>query len=796
MAMRLAWRSIPRPVRIGLWSLAAVVGLAVVGAGILLASFDPDSLKPRIVAAVKQETGRDLTLQGRIHLGLSLQPTLTIQGVAFANPPGFSRPQMATLDRLDLKLALLPLLSRRVEIDRLVLVKPDILLETDVKGRPNWQFTPETTEATRQAGPTGTQEKTPTRITVAVVRIEDGTVAWRDAATGHSTVVGLKSLEASAASPDANLLLSAAATYNGVPFTLAGQLGPLTRMQEPQANTPWPVQLSLEAAGAKLAVDGSFTQPLQGRGYAIKLTANVPDLAALSRFLPESALPPLHDVGVSARLADVGAKLPEVSGITLHVGASDLTRTLAGLKLDKLDVAAARLDQPVLVSGQGSFDNAPATLAGSLGAPAGLLSGTRSGPVPIDLSLQAAGSSLAFKGTVASGAGGRPSLQGDVKSDMIDADRLLAALGKSPENPAGAGAAPAGPPPSGPTKNGRVIPDAPIPFDLLRPADADLTLNVAELKSGGAVYRAITLHLALHDGQLRLDPFSADLPEGHLDASLIADARQPAPPVALRLHAPSFAVQPLLAALGLPGYATGKLEVYADLHGAGATPHAIAGGLGGSLGLAMVNGTVDNRLLGSTLGSILREVSLLDLVGRGGTSQVECFAVRIDANHGVGTLRTLLLSSSLLTMDGDGSMNLGAETIDLHVRPQARVGGTGVVVPLRVTGTFRATSANPDPGAAVAANAGTVAGVLLGGTTPLGMIAGALGGQKLLGGGAGADCGAALTIARGQPGGTAPTSQAAQPAPSGQPAQQPPGSSPGAGSKLPDVGGLLRQLFR
>ena len=181
--------------RIGLWSLAAVVGLVVVGSGIFIASFDPDSLKPRIIAAVKQQTGRDLTLQGRIRLGLSLQPTLIVQGVALSNPPGFSRPQMATLEQLDLKLALIPLLSRRVEIDRLVLVKPDILLETDATGRPNWQFTPETTAGAAQPGPADTKERAPTRITVADVRIEDGTLALRDAATGRSKVVGIKSLQ-------------------------------------------------------------------------------------------------------------------------------------------------------------------------------------------------------------------------------------------------------------------------------------------------------------------------------------------------------------------------------------------------------------------------------------------------------------------------------------------------------------------------------------------------------------------------------------------------------------------------
>lgn len=783
-------RGIPRPVRIGLWSFAAVVALVVVGAGIFIASFDPDSLKPRIVAAVKQQTGRDLTLQGRIRLGLSLQPTLTIQGVALANPPGYSRPQMATLDRLDLKLALIPLLSRNVEIDRLVLVKPDILLETDANGRPNWQFTPEAREATPQPAPAGTKEGAPTRITVADVRIEDGTVAWRDAATGRSTSVGIKSLQASAASPDANLQVAAAATYNGTPFTLAGQTGPLTRLQDP-AGAPWPVQLSLDAAGAKLALDGTFSQPAQGRGYVMKLAANTPDLAALSPFLPGRALPPLHEVSLAAQVTDTGARLPEISGLTLHVGPSDLTGTAAGLKLAKVDVAAARLDQPVQVSGQGSFDDMPATLTGTLGAPAGLLSGAGSaGPVPIDLSLKAGGSDVAVKGTLASGPGGRPTLNGDVKSDVIDADRLLAALGKPSGGAPAPVAAPQAEAPAKPAASGRVIPDTPIPFDLLRPADADVTLNVGELKSGGASYRVIRLHLALRDGQLRIDPFSADLPEGHLDASLTADARQAAPPVALRLHAPGLAVQSLFAALRMPGYATGRLEVYADLHGAGATPHAIAGGLDGSLGLAMTNGTVDNRLLGSTMGSILKEVNLLDLVGRGGTSQIECFAARIDASRGVGAVRALLLKSQLLTLDGDGSMNLGAETLDLHVRPQGRVGGTGFVVPLRVAGSFRAPSAAPDPAAAVAANAGTVAGAVLSHTTPLGAIADAMGGQKLLGGGAGgADCGAALAAARGQPAAAAPTGQAAPPAPSGQPTQQ---QKP----KQPDAGSLLRQLLR
>src|SRR5215813_9819253 len=120
-----------RAVRVSIWSIVGLLVLVVAGIGVVIATFDPNSYKPQIVAAVKRATGRDIDLKGNIHLALSLQPTLTVQDVSFSNPPGFSRPQMATLQQLDLQLALLPLIHHEIEIDRLVLVKPDILLETN-----------------------------------------------------------------------------------------------------------------------------------------------------------------------------------------------------------------------------------------------------------------------------------------------------------------------------------------------------------------------------------------------------------------------------------------------------------------------------------------------------------------------------------------------------------------------------------------------------------------------------------------------------------------------------------------
>jgi AsmA protein len=250
------------------------------------------------------------------------------------------------------------------------------------------------------------------------------------------------------------------------------------------------------------------------------------------------------------------------------------------------------------------------------------------------------------------------------------------------------------------------------------------------------------------------------------------------------LRAPGLALKTILAAMHEPSFATGNLEVYADLRGAGSSPHAIAATLDGSLGLAMAGGTIDNRLLGSLLGKVMDSLNALDLVGKGGTSELKCFGMRMDARHGVGAIRALTLSSSLLTMTGAGTVNLGAETVAMALRPQARVAGTGFVIPVAVSGPIRDPAVKVNDLGAAEANAGSVAGVVLGDATPLGIVGGLLGADKLLGGGTTDICAPALAAARGQ---AVPPAAAAG------------GSAvkPGAAKPAPvDPGALLKNLFR
>ncbi len=689
-----------RLVRIIALAVGGVILLAVAGVAIFVATFDPNSHKAQIIAAVQAATGRELTIGGRIGLSLSLRPTLEVSDVALGNPPGFSRPQMATLQHLELRLALIPLLSKQIRVDQLLLRKPDILLETNAKGQSNWEFGPIASPGVgspgapppllppRSSSPGNGAAASPPRIALSSVQIEGGTLAMRDA-TGRTTALALNRLTAQEAAPGALLHLTMDATYNGAPVGLTADTGPLAGlMGVPDA--PWPVKLAVTAAGAKLSVDGTVAQPATGRGLAITLGADVPDLAALSP-LAGATLPPLKTIAVQLKLADTDGGN--------RIAISDLKLTLPN-----------------------------ADLAGSLS-------------VHRDA---------------------RPQVTANLSSKQIDVDALTRALSAGAPVGPGKPAAPA-------ARSGRVIPDSRLPFEALRLADADVQLGLGDLRTGGQDYTSVRLHAVAKDGQLTLDPLTVEAPGGQVDVKATVDANPAAPPVTLTLRAPGLALQPLFKALGKPGDASGTLELRADLRGAGDTPQAIAASLSGPIGAAVAKGEVDSALLGGLMATLLQKPELAQLANKTGMSALNCFALRLDVNGGIGTLRALRLDSSTLGMTGSGTLNFGTEGLDLHLRPTAGLAGTNITAPMVITGTFADPSVHPDVVGTVTGNAETAAKLALGaGTGGLALIIGSAIDRKL----SGDPCAEPLALARfSQPPATSGQSDSGAPAASQPPAK-------------------------
>ena len=274
-----------------LWILAAVaVGVPLVGFVALRVLVNPDALRPRLVAAVEQATGRRFTL-GEIGLALSLRPTVALSDIALANAEGGSRPAMLTARRVEVQVALLPLLSRRVEIGRVLLVEPDLLLER-VGGRGNWEFGAAAPAPAADTAPSAAPAA-PRRIALDALRLEGGLLTWRDGARAET----LEILALDAAAP-----LSGPARARGT-LRLRGAEAVMEATTGPVAAfggaEPWPVTLVATLPGqTRIAAEGRM---LREGAWTLSLDAQSRAPALLAPLLPEMAALPLRDVALSGR---------------------------------------------------------------------------------------------------------------------------------------------------------------------------------------------------------------------------------------------------------------------------------------------------------------------------------------------------------------------------------------------------------------------------------------------------------------------------------------------------------------
>ncbi|HEY7943797.1 MAG TPA: AsmA family protein [Casimicrobiaceae bacterium] len=231
------------------WRMLAVFGglllLVIVAAGITLRKFDAKDLIGPIQQHVRDATGRELTIRGGAELKLSLEPKLVIDDVALGNAPWGASPQMLTAKRIEAQVALLPLLRRRVDVVRFALIEPTISLETDGKGNGNW-------EIGGAPGAGASASNSASRLAFGDLAISNGTITYRDGATGKVTNIAVDTLSLHARDPQSPISAQFRGKVDDIAVSVEGDLGPLDALL--QHRWPYPVTLQGEVNGQKASL--------------------------------------------------------------------------------------------------------------------------------------------------------------------------------------------------------------------------------------------------------------------------------------------------------------------------------------------------------------------------------------------------------------------------------------------------------------------------------------------------------------------------------------------------------------
>ncbi|HVP28696.1 MAG TPA: AsmA family protein [Myxococcota bacterium] len=321
-----------------------------------------------------------------------------------------------------------------------------------------------------------------------------------------------------------------------------------------------------------------------------------------------------------------------------------------------------------------------------------------------DLALRAGPSGLAGNVLLVL-ASPRPRLAAKLDSTLLAVqDFLGGAWGEPVPSPPTPGA----PPPAASSDSDRLFSDAPLPYAALGSVDASVVFEIGRLEARGATLRDVAGSLGVADAALALKLERGTLAGGAVSADLgLAAATQAA---SATVRATNVGLGQLTSEMGVSQIVhDGPLQLSAELEGHGPSLHAVMASLDGRLvvdvGAARLAARADELARTQLVRALIH-----GLVG-GDETRLECLVARFDVAHGSARTRVLLAKSDRIDAVGDGTIDLGRETLELDVVPRRNVVGSDVelAVPLVVKGRLASPSVTPSP---IGTLQGTVGSIL------------------------------------------------------------------------------------
>lgn len=169
--------------------LVGLVLIVVIAAIALPMVIDPNDYREQIQSAVKDKTGRDLTIKGDLSLSVFPWIGVGINDVSLSNAKGFKAENFAEIEQADVKVRLMPLLSQQVEVSTIVLKGMSLNLAKNKAGVSNWDDMAKASKTDAKA-PTNKEQGDSSgaamgAIAVGGLQIVDANIVWDDASKGE-----------------------------------------------------------------------------------------------------------------------------------------------------------------------------------------------------------------------------------------------------------------------------------------------------------------------------------------------------------------------------------------------------------------------------------------------------------------------------------------------------------------------------------------------------------------------------------------------------------------------------------
>jgi AsmA protein len=334
------------------WGLVICASLVVIIIAVLLiapAFIDIRDYKPKVEKLIAEKTGRPFSVGDDLRLSLFPWAGVSLSALHLGNTPEFTEKEFVTVKSFEVRVKLLPLIFRDIQIKRFILNAPQIVLVKNKDGRVNWsqpgklKEKPPAEKSQKTSSSADAGKGLPIKqLTVGDFSIINGSIIWIDHSANVRKEVTEVNMGLQEVSFDRPVKLSFSALADNQPVSINGTVGPIGQDFK---KATIPIDLNFEVfKELVLGLKGSLMNPGSNPGF---------DLAVdLKTFSPRKLL------------ASLGQKLPLV---TSDPQALDRAALKASLKGNQTEIAVSNavlsLDESTLNFTLNASDFSKPTLA-------------------------------------------------------------------------------------------------------------------------------------------------------------------------------------------------------------------------------------------------------------------------------------------------------------------------------------------------------------------------------------------------------------------------------------------------
>jgi AsmA protein len=648
-------------------SIVGAAVLALVAVNLLISA---DWVRDHVAKRIKEQTGRELTVNGTTALLFTPGPHIVMTDATFSDPEERAGTADFSVGRLVIDLSLLELLSRQIDAKRVVLERPVLTVRLGDDERPKAK--PKPTGEAKTPG-----EKRRRDVKLRDLRIEDGTVniVYDD----EGKAKRIEHIAATLSLPTLTAPLTGTGTLDWKEQTVAFNFT-LTSLAELREKRPAKLLLAVDTPAIAGQFDGSMlTRPdFSGEGELSAKAQSIPSLLAWMREKPEAASA-IGDGELAShvswtkheiRLSAVRFALEHASGQGQAVVMlkSPRPHVRAAFALDYLDL------NPFLPGARAkaaSVGGKPHELEPSEAAPRAESAVPRRAP--------------------ANEASPQDSQAQDWFSKPSDDQNALADQ-PEPDQDQNAGA-------------DQPAPVAPAPESAASPAsfDADVNINVRKTRVAHLEIGPSSLGLAFRDGVLNATLGGMELYDGHASGKLVLDAAKPVPAFTGDFVLDGVQAKPLLSDAAQFSLLEGQTKLNLQIAGAGASAETIKSSLTGQGSIAVSDGAIE----GVNLTEMISQIGAGEVPdirqGPGAKTAFTDLGGSFTIKSGIAETSNLQMTSPLLKVAAAGTVDLTQSTINMLANPEIVAGAegqagalAGLSVPVRIEGPFNRPTIRPE----------------------------------------------------------------------------------------------------